>query len=282
MKHTMAVTLALTLMFLASQIVGLFVLEKYVTYETVEENNVTLVKQTWKALPLNAERPKFKEETSFLPVFAIILAVTIAILLLLKFRLFKVWKFWFFLSVWFCLSIALYSFLGWLGDYIVLIIGFIAAFFKVIRRNLLVHNLSELLIYSGLAAIFVPVFTTWSISILLVLISIYDMIAVWRTKHMVKLAKFTADMKTFAGFLIPYGKDKMAILGGGDIGFPLMFSGVILKSYGLWTLVVPVAVSLALLMLLLKGEKGKFYPAMPFLSAGCFIGYGIVWLIHTL
>ena len=44
-------------------------------------------------------------------------------------------------------------------------------------------------------------------------------------------------------------------------------------------LIIPVFVSLALLFLLLKGQQNKFYPAMPVLSLGCFIGYLAVLVI---
>ena len=47
----------------------------------------------------------------------------------------------------------------------------------------------------------------------------------------------------------------------------------------LQTLIIPVVTSIALLLLFLKSEKGKFYPAMPFLTAGCLVGFGIVYLI---
>ncbi len=79
--------------------------------------------------------------------------------------------------------------------------------------------------------------------------------------------------------MIPYGKNKEAILGGGDIGFPLIFTGVAMKTLGGKALVIPVFVSLALLLLLVKSEKKKFYPAMPILTLGCFIGYGIAYFL---
>jgi len=84
---------------------------------------------------------------------------------------------------------------------------------------------------------------------------------------------------------------KTAILGGGDIGFPLLFAGVVMKGLilengvfigFLKTLIIPVVVSIALFLLFVKGKKDKFYPAMPILSAGCFVGYLIVWLIALL
>ena len=44
-------------------------------------------------------------------------------------------------------------------------------------------------------------------------------------------------------------------------------------------LIIPVFASAALSYLLIKGQQNKFYPAMPVLSLGCFIGYFVVWLI---
>jgi hypothetical protein len=73
---------------------------------------------------------------------------------------------------------------------------------------------------------------------------------------------------------------KSAILGGGDIGFPLLFAGVLMKSAGfLKVLIVPVIVAIALFLLLYYAQKDKFYPAMPFITAGCFVGYGILLLL---
>jgi hypothetical protein len=121
---------------------------------------------------------------------------------------------------------------------------------------------------------------------------------------MVTLAKSQMKAKVFAGLLIPYKlpkkgkkitkkvkkaskkvkvKIKTAILGGGDIGFPLIFAGVILKELGLWqSLIIPFFAALGLGLLLWKGNEDKFYPAMPFIGAGCFLGLGIVLLIGLL
>ncbi|MEK6817074.1 MAG: hypothetical protein AABY09_05645, partial [Nanoarchaeota archaeon] len=87
----------------------------------------------------------------------------------------------------------------------------------------------------------------------------------------------------FAGLLIPYKKGT-AILGGGDIGFPLMFAAVVMKEmdlgfYNYKTFLIPLAVSLALLALFMYGKDKKFYPAMPYVTAGCLIGYLILLLL---
>lgn len=260
MKHDLKITVLLIALFLAAQFIGLAVTKNYITEK----------------LPYNIETPKFEEKTSFIPIFIIIIAATIFALLIAKMEATIIWKVWFFVSVTFCMSVALSAFTNQAAA---LVISAGLAVFKVVRRSIIVHNATELFIYGGLAAILVPVLGIVSISALLILISVYDYIAVRKTKHMVALAKFQAKIRIFAGFLIPYGKNKEAILGGGDIGFPLMFSAVAMKTLGIKAMIIPVFAAMALAFLFIRSEKKKFYPAMPILSIGCFIGYGIALLL---
>ncbi len=265
MKHNFKVIILLVSMFLIAQLIGLYVVKSFIT-----EN-----------LPFNIERPKFERETSFIPIFFIILVATAIALVLARLNAIKLWKFWFFISIVLVLCISLSAFMN---QYLAGALAIIAAFFKIIKPNVYIHNISELFIYGGLAAMFVPILSIFSVSILMILIAVYDAIAVWKTKHMIKLAEFQSKLKIFTGFLVPYktgNKLKTAILGGGDIGFPLLFTGVIFLERGLISLVIPIVVSLSLFLLLYFGEKNKFYPAMPFLSIGCFIGYGLI-LLNTL
>ncbi|MCG2719089.1 MAG: hypothetical protein L6408_09700 [Nanoarchaeota archaeon] len=259
MKHTWIVTIILLTIFFLAQVIGLFITQHYI--ETPE-------------LPLNIERPELEEGTSFVPLFILILVATGIAFLLAKFNLKFIWKAWFFLSIVFCITIALNAFMGQLFAFIASIVF---AFFKVIKKNIIIHNIGELFIYGGLAAIFVPIFNVFSISIFLVIISIYDYIAVRKTGHMVKLAKFQTKLRLFAGILIPYGKG-VAILGGGDIGLPLLFARVVMKSYGFTALIISFFAALSLLYLFWVADKKKFYPAMPFITAGCFLGYAVLRL----
>jgi presenilin-like A22 family membrane protease len=160
------------------------------------------------------------------------------------------------------------------------VLSFILASLKLFRRNVITQNISELFIYGGLAAVFVPVLNMVSVSLFLIIISIYDFIAVYKTKHMVKLAKTHAKMKTFPGLIIPYGKkNKAAILGGGDLGLPLLFAGTALKTFGNIAYVIPLFTTAALYYLLTTGKKNKFYPAMPYLTVGCFLGLMAIIII---
>jgi len=71
------------------------------------------------------------------------------------------------------------------------------------------------------------------------------------------------------------------MVGGGDIAFPLFFAGALMKHAGTLGsgLLVAICATAGLIVLFAIGKKGKFYPAIPFVAAGCFIAMGIVYLI---
>ncbi|MEA3430045.1 MAG: presenilin family intramembrane aspartyl protease [Nanoarchaeota archaeon] len=296
MKHTLKVTIFLVIIFFCAQIIGLGVINQYMDHEQTEETgNIT-----WSNLPYDLERPEIEETSSYAWIMAAILIGTALLLLLIRFRRVNIWKFWFFISVWLALSIAFGAFVNQL---LAVILALALGIWKVFKPNIWVHNGTELFIYGGLAAIFVPIISVKGAFILLLIISIYDMIAVWKSKHMVKLAKFQTDSKVFAGLLVPYKLPKMskmgkkkskkvkvktAVLGGGDIGFTLLFAGVMMKQLMLTntiaigflkTVIITVTTTVALFWLLTAAKKDKFYPAMPFLSIGCVAGFIILAIL---
>ncbi|MFQ5475391.1 MAG: presenilin family intramembrane aspartyl protease [Candidatus Nanoarchaeia archaeon] len=299
MKHTFNVTLVLVGVFLLAQVVGLAITNSYVDSAKTEETGVI----SFKELPLNVQRPDIDESQSYIFIMGALLIGTALVLLLIKLRGLNIWRFWFFLAASLCLTIAFGAFIHPVAA---LLLAVALAIFKVYRPNFYVHNFTEVFIYGGLAAIFVPIMNFFAIVIVLLVISVYDMIAVWQSKHMIKMAEFQSESNVFAGINVPYSFQDMkkitlstpkkraksgkkteykmrartAILGGGDIGFPLLFAGVLMKSYGFWkVLVVPVVVAVALFLLLYYAKKDKFYPAMPFLTAGCFVGYFMLLLM---
>ncbi len=263
MKHTFNVTFFLLLLFFLAQVLGLIISSYYSTND----------------LPMNIERPQIDPEYSYITVFLIILLSTAIALVLLKFKLYIIWKIWFFLSVFLTLLI---SFNVFLSSIFALIFAIIFSIWRIFWPNPIVHNLTELFIYGALAAMFVPFFNLFSIFILLVLISIYDYISVRKTGHMVKLAKSQSEAKVFAGLLIPY-EGNVAMLGGGDIGFSLMFSAVAMNFFNLnisdfRTYIIPLFITLMLFFLFWKGEKKKYYPAMPYITLGCVLGVCVLLL----
>ena len=303
MKHTLKITLLLILFFFIAQFVGLAIVSKYIHVEERVDPATSLpVKEVIaEDLQFNLERPQVEQSSSYIWIIAAILIGTVILLVLIKFKRVMLWKLWFFLAVFFTMAIAFSAFIP---QKIAAMLSFALAVIKVYKPVPIVQNFTEIFIYGGLAAIFVPVINIFAAFMLLIIISIYDIIAVRQTKHMVTLAKFQAKTNVFAGLFMPYGQGKasakeqgiipgkdngrIAVLGGGDIGFPLLFAGVVLKELMLESafplgflksLIIPVFATIALSYLLVKGEKDKFYPAMPYISAGCFLGYLTVFMI---
>jgi presenilin-like A22 family membrane protease len=298
MKHNVKITLILLAMFVVTQFIGIYVVHHYANPDN--------------KLPYGMQNPEIQNEsdfyTSFLP--SIVIAFVFAILLLIlltKFKLSVVLKVWFFIVILIALGIFLTSVLpNWkYASWIALAIALPFALIKVFQRNFIVHNLTELVIYPAIAAVFVPLLNLWTIIFLLVLISVYDMWAVWRSGIMQKMAKYQInELKIFSGFFVPYISKKqkaqlikikkenpkklnttkikanIAILGGGDVVFPIIASGVAFAKFGFFgALFVIIGATLGLGYLMLVGEKKKFYPAMPFITVGIFLGIIAAWLI---
>ncbi|MCX8194254.1 MAG: presenilin family intramembrane aspartyl protease [Candidatus Pacearchaeota archaeon] len=337
MKHSIQITLVMLAMFLISQFIGILIINSYDSYfgktaqQKVQEGKlvqpeISIVKET---VPPEME---FKKPIDILSiVISIVVAIVIAsviFFLLSKIKITLLIKVWFSFVVFICLTLAItlliYPILGTdlfvlfgknisLAETIAAPLALVLTFYKIIRRNIIIHNLTELFIYPGLAVMFLPLVNVIVALILLLAISIYDIIAVWKTQYMINLAKFQISyLKIFTGFFLPYlsEKDKVrveklkiaaqkevkkrgkkfkrkkikvkvhfAALGGGDVAFPMIFAGTILVTYGLLASIITVlCTTLALALLFLFSEKGKMYPAMPFLSAGCFLGLILILL----
>ncbi|MBW3019455.1 hypothetical protein KY329_04715 [Candidatus Woesearchaeota archaeon] len=281
MKHILSITLMLTAMFAIAQVVGLVVTASYIDRAATEATGEV----QWKNLPsiggIGIERPDVAPQASIWYIVGAILLGTALILLIIKMGKTFLWKLWFFLAITVCLQVSLAAFVS---ETVAIILALMFAYFKIVRPNLIMHNFSELFLYGGLAAIFVPILNVFYAFILLLLLSAYDAYAVWKSKHMVKMAKFQTKSGVFAGLLIPYryGKKKVktAVLGGGDIGFPLIFAGTVLKSSGFMpALIVALFSTIALFCLLWLSKKDRFYPAMPFITIGCIAGYLVSLLV---
>lgn len=293
MKHNFKIIAILLGMFLVTQFIGLYVVDYYST--------------NGNDLPFGMQTPEIKQEKDFYSIFpSIIIAFVIAVALLFllnKFDAAFILKFWFFTVVVIALGISFNSILPFnYSTIMAVIIALPLAFVKIYKREFLIHNFTELFIYPGIAAVFVPILNIWTIVLLLILISIYDMWAVWKSGIMQKMAKYQIQkLNIFGGFFVPYLPKKtklklqkmkkselrkkkikvnLAILGGGDVIFPIIAAGVIMVRYGLIpALFVTLGATLGLSYLFFFSEKKKFYPAMPFITAGIFLGMIASWAL---
>ena len=319
MKHKTSITLILLGMFLITQFVGLSVISVYVpTSQTIinPETGESKIITTENLLPFGLQPSHDESTPNFLSiVFAFALAFAL-IFILIKYKWKMVIQFWFFSVIVLALGITIYAFLLKYTaltniSIIALVIAIPLAFFKIFKPNVYIHNSTELLIYPGIAAVFVPILTPISIIALLILISFYDMWAVWKSGIMQKMAKFQMnELKIFGGFLIPSAskkvkaqiakikqkyknkkmpkkiknkkfKVKLAILGGGDVIFPIITAGVFMRAYDLTSaLFVIGGALLGLSSIFLFSKKEKSYPAMPYITTGIFLGI-LIWKLFV-
>ncbi|MFT4311146.1 MAG: presenilin family intramembrane aspartyl protease [Candidatus Woesearchaeota archaeon] len=289
MKHSLKISFMLLFLFLLAQVKGLAFLSHSIDFgEEIVFRDISL-----------GERP---EISGFLTLIYLVLGITIGTLIVLylaKKNKVLFWKYWFFLAALIATSITLSTI--W-DSYIAWLLALIITSLRFLYPIGFTQNLSELLIYAGLAIFLVPMLNLLTISLLLVVISLYDAFAVWKSGHMIKMAKFTSKSNHFPGISLNYyspkkknrsiknkvsGQNKKTgVLGGGDVVFPLLFSGTLYvsllstSSFAFALALIPsLFASLALLYLLFFSEKDKFYPAMPYISSGLFFGYLVVLML---
>ncbi len=106
-------------------------------------------------------------------------------------------------------------------------------------KNVLIHDLGMVLGIAGISSILGITISPLVAVVLLVILSFYDIIAVYWTKHMVYLARGMMESGAIFGFVIPFEwrdmfyhsheakhkvGEKFMILGSGDIGLPLVLA----------------------------------------------------------
>ena len=300
MKHNLKITAIILGMFILTQLIGMFVINFYLG----------------NTLPYGLG-VSFSGEQNYTPNFvSIIISFVIAISLffiLTKYKIKHALRIWFFVVVLIALGVTFSAFLlaifpnigtlKWISLF-ALVLALPLALSKIYSRNILSHNISELFIYPGIAVLFIPLLNVLYLAIFLILISVYDMWAVWKSGIMQKMAKYQIkELKLFSGFFVPYlnkeqrkqiklmkGSSKsktkkikvsVAMLGGGDVIFPIISAGVLYQAFNnfLAPLFVILGALLGLGLLLLFSQKKKFYPAMPFISAGIFLAIGVCYLV---
>ena len=206
MKHTLTITIILASLFLISQVTGLLTVNKYIELDFIDDEPVIRHPET-----VLGPAPEIENKSmTFLPIVLTILIGTAFIFVLMYFKLGNIWKYWFLFAVIVTMSISFGIYLpieG--GGFIAFILALILGLVKVFRPNVIVHNFTEIFIYTGITIAILPFLNLFSAFMLLIAISIYDAIAVWKSKHMIKLAEFQTTTKVFAGLLIPYTKGKI-------------------------------------------------------------------------
>jgi len=260
MKHSLISTIILIIIFLIAQIVGLIINEIYFT----------------KTLPYGFTPPKINTQISPFYFILSIIFITAIFILLNKIHMNFLLKHWFFFVTFLCISISLNAFLK---SSIALVIAFVITLIKFKERDIYVHNLGEILIYGGIVSLIAPIFNITSIIVLMILISIYDFISVNITKYMIKLVSIQQKDGFFTGIISNFKKD-FSILGGGDIAFPLLFATIALREVSMiHALSIIYGSVIGIFTIMIFGKRKKYYPAMPFITAGSILGFIIANLL---
>lgn len=156
-------------------------------------------------------------------------------------------------------------------------------------KTIWLHNIVVLLSITGVGRIFGFSFSPSGTIVILAVLAVYDYVAVFRSKHMVTLAKKLFAHNSFFGLLLPAARrnwrqslskveigQNVTLLGGGDLGLPLFFALSHLVYFG-------VAAFLVIALATIGGVIGLHYffehtdhqplPALPVLVAALLLGH---------
>lgn len=258
MKYDLKTTLIILGLFFLAQITGLIIVNKNFEIWGQEffENEETV-----------------SDALVSLPVSIIVLSIVFILLYKLKLR--KLLIYWYGFAFITTITISLSAFIN---EFYALFIAISLFLLKTNSTDDYLHNLCELLVYGGIVVIILPLLNIFSTIILLIIISVYDFIAVRLSKHMISLAKTQFELNIFSGLKVS-SNEMTAVLGGGDIAFPLILASVMFRDLSILSAILVVYGALiGLTTLILIGKENKFYPAMPFITSGCFIGLIINYL----
>ena len=170
-----------------------------------------------------------------------------------------------------------------------------------LRPSVWLQNILMLLALVGVGSVFGVLLTPWPIMVFLLIVAVYDFLAV-RFGYMMWMANKLSKSDSLPAFIIPKTKSnwnhnlkanssqtiiegnsserEYSILGGGDIGFPLILMVSVYANFGFGSSMIVAAFSLMGLIGAFVIQslflKGKPMPALPPISVASLIGLLIV------
>lgn len=188
-------------------------------------------------------------------------------------------------------------FVVWLQESWALILVAILVFSWIKKPNIFLHDLLLVSGMTGASIILGTELNPTTVIYLLILFSIYDIIAVYKTKHMVKMAKAMNEAGALPGLILPSRISdfsapiennspdrKFLILGSGDIVFPLLLSISIVEEGVLKSIIVAFFALFGLLAsfwIFFQQKERKAIPALPSIALFSIIGYLITLLFKS-
>lgn len=164
-------------------------------------------------------------------------------------------------------------------------------------RSVLVHNIGVVLGIAGIASILGLAISPTTALVLLVLLSFYDIISVYVTKHMVAMARNMIESGAPFGFIIPSEGasflkprheaqarigEQFMILGSGDVGLPLILACSLVGLYVSEAVIVAAFSFIGLFLthlIFINQEVRKPMAALPPIATMAIVGYLVaLWI----
>ncbi len=161
--------------------------------------------------------------------------------------------------------------------------------FYVIWSRVWFHNLILILTLPGIVALLGASLNPWTVVLILIIMSVYDYVAVYKTKHMVRMAKAMISGRAIFAMIFPehwqgfkshlneaHPGEGFMMLGTGDFVFPLIMaaSAYIVSPVAAWLVFSFALLGLLLMHLIFISQKiRRPMPALPPLAAFAIIGF---------
>jgi len=183
----------------------------------------------------------------------------------------------------------------WVPDILALTLMVFLVLWWIKKPSVLIQDICVILAIAGVGSSLGITFAPLAIVLLLVIFSIYDFIAVYKTKHMVRMAKEMIESRAILALVIPSTLSdfkesldrirpggQFLILGGGDIVFPLLLCASLIPQGVINSSIVAVfaLVGLSVSFYLFSSQKFRqAIPALPPIALFSIIGFFISRLI---
>jgi len=229
--------------------------------------------------PFLISTDKANPENAFLLFVFVLLGAAIMALLIKKFftheLIFAVLEY-FLIAV--SSSIVFYSFLRVLFGYeISMAIGILLALALAMAKFFFapLKNIAAIMATAGVGVVFGVSFSPEVVIIFIILLTVYDYVAVFITKHMVDFASFVIKKNmafTITAKGIVEGKEKMIDIGSGDFTVPVTLEVALLSFNPVASLAALVGAAIAVgVFLYFVWKKHIVLPALPPISLGMFV-----------
>lgn len=169
------------------------------------------------------------------------------------------------------------------------------------KPNWIVVNITGLIMAIGIASIWSLFLGVWFALALLVILAVYDYISVFKTKHMITLAKVALDESIPMLFVVPESSDfdmsslsienrgdnKAVLLGFGDVAIPtvLVVSSTVYgigRHFSLAFFFLPFVGGIVGMIYLMFFMKRRPAPGLPAINGGVIAGFAVALLLAML